>query len=761
MMNDVMIKSMKYLIVGLYVGIVSLSLAMAQTSVSDTVRTRYPSKPRAASQENTRTAPPAQYRSQIEQGDEAYEYYALTKAIEHYRKAWQADSSHYEAKLKMARCYHLLNDQAQAVYWYGQVASNKRVFFRADKLYYAQALESEGQYPLAQQWYKAYSKEVNNQELAKNKRLTKAERSAFYQDSAYYKLVSLKANSSASDFGPAFVDKGIVFASARGRSSLLKPSYGWNKQAYLDLYYAPVDDLGQLGTLQRLGKAVNSRYHEGPTTFYDSAQKMIFTRNNYFKKKKGKSSEGVVCLQLFTADRANSGMTEWTNVQPFPYNSEEYSICHPSISPDGQQLYFVSDKPGGFGGTDVYTCQWQDGTWSEPVNAGTAINTDGNELFPFIHANGELYFASDGHAGLGGLDIYKIRWSERQTATPQNMGYPVNTRHDDFGLILDETEERGFLSSTRGKDGTNDDLYRLFINRPKMVSVTGTVVDHHTKEKLPQAQVKVQDKRGKIVKEVQTEADGSYTVELPWEAAYQMIASRNGFEDYQQSLTLEKVSPKPMALPLTRILHVYGTLKDREEDTPVEGIKLTLRDLETQEEQEQTTGDDGTYNFELQPYKKYELAIRKRKFFNQVVTFDTKDPSKRNIEIAPSVEEIVIGKAIKLDNIYYASGKWDIRPEAARELDKLVKLLRDNATIDIELSSHTDARGSATSNITLSDRRAKSAMDYVVSQGIEAHRISGKGYGEEKLINQCADGVACSDDEHQQNRRTEFAVTKY
>ena len=753
---------MRYLILSALIGLLSLSLATAQTSAPDTVEApRYPGKTRPAPVEDTQTDPPAQYHSQVEQGDEAYEYYALAKAIEHYRKAWETDTSQYEAKLKMARCYHLLNDYPQAVHWYGQVADDQRVFFRADKLYYAQALESEQQYPLAQQWYQAYSKEVSNQELAQNKTLSEAERSAFYQDSAYYKIVALEANSPQSDFGPSYLDKGIVFASARQGVSLLKPAYGWNEQAFLDLYYAPVNDLGQLGELQRLGKEVNSRYHEGPTTFYDSARKMIFTRNNYFKKKKGKSSQGVVYLQLFTADRVDSTRTKWENVLPFPYNSEEYSVCHPSVTPDGQRLYFVSDKPGGFGGTDVYSCDWKDEAWSEPVNAGTAINTDGNELFPFIHANGELYFASDGHAGLGGLDIYKIRWSDRKTATPENMGYPINTRYDDFGLILDGTEERGYLSSTRGNDGANDDLYRLFINMPKTVSVAGTVIDQRTQEKLPQAQILVQDKRGKVVKEVQTKADGSYLVELPWEATYQLVATRNGFEEHQQQLILEKVSPKPTVLPLTRILHVYGTLKDLEGDTPVEGITLTLKDLETQEEQAQVTGDDGAYNFELQPYKEYELAIRKRNFFNQIITFDTKDSNKRSIEIAPEVEEIVIGKAIKLDNIYYASGKWDIRPEAARELDKLVKMLIDNPTIEIELSSHTDARGSATSNITLSDRRAKSATDYVVSQGVEASRISSKGYGEEKLINQCADGVTCSNDEHQQNRRTEFAVTKH
>ena len=745
-------------------GALSLSLAIAQTSAPDTVEApRYPGKPRVTSQEpgNTRTEPPAQYRSQIEQGDESYEYYALAAAIEHYQMAWETDSTHYEAKLKLARCYHLLNNSEQAVHWYEQITDNKGVFFQADKLYYAQALESEKQYELAEKWYKAYSNEVNNQELAKNKELSDAERSAFYQDSAYYKVVSLEANSLQSDFSPAYVDQGIVFVSAREGTSLLKPAYGWNEQAYLDLYYAPVNEVGQLGKVQLLNKEVNSRYHEGPTSFYDNGKRMIFTRNNYFKKKKGKSSQGVVFLQLFTATRTDSSMTDWKNIEPFAYNSEEYSVCHPSVTPDGKRLYFVSDMPGGHGGTDVYTSEWQDGAWSEPVNAGDAINTDGNELFPFIHSNDDLYFASDGHAGLGGLDIYKINWKERMSATPNNMGYPINTRHDDFGLILDETEERGFFSSTRGNKGSNDDLYRLYINMPKTVVVSGTVIDRHTKEKLSQAWVKLEDKRRNITKEVQTKVDGSYTLELPWEATYQLTASRNGFEEYQQSLTLEKESPKPGTLPLTRILRVYGTLKDMESDSPLEGIKLTLKDLETQEEQEQTTGNDGTYTFELQPYKEYEIAIRKRKFFNQIIAFDTKDPDKRSIEIAPKVEEIVIGKGIKLDDIYYASGKWDIQPKAARELDKLVKMLIDNPTVEIELSSHTDARGSATSNITLSDRRAKSATDYIVSQGIAANRIVGKGYGEEKLINHCADGVNCSAEEHQQNRRTEFAVTKY
>ncbi len=293
--------------------------------------------------------------------------------------------------------------------------------------------------------------------------------------------------------------------------------------------------------------------------------------------------------------------------------------------------------------------------------------------------------------------------------------------------------------------------------------LTGSVVDRQTQARLPTAHLVVQDEQGKVVKAVPT-TGGAYAVELPGSATYQLVARCEGYEEFEQTIVLGETKPGLNVIPLTPLapeLKVFGTLNDTDNKSPIAGIKLTLKDLETQEEQEQTTGADGKYQFELQSYKEYELAIRKRKFFNQVVTFNTKTPDQKAIEVAPAIEEIIIGKGIKLDDIYYASGKWDIQPQAARELNKLVKMLIDNPTVEIELSSHTDARGSSTSNASLSERRAQSAMDYVVSKGISARRITSRGYGEAKLINRCADGVECSADEHQQNRRTEFAVTKY
>ncbi len=301
------------------------------------------------------------HRKTVQKANRSYEYYAYTSAAALYTQALEETPDDCELIRKLARCYHQLNDPQQASYWYHQLEDSLAMFTLPDKLHYAQALASQQKYDQAKQWYAAYGEASSSQQLTHDKQVAFNQLATFFQDSAFYTVAPAPINSKYSDFGPAYLGNGLVFTSAREGGSSGK-RYAWYNQVFLDLYYAPLDEQGQPGSPQRLTGEVNTRFHEGPAAFYADGQRAIFTRNNYYDRKKGMSHEHEVKLKLFTAVREDTVMTEWTDVKPFPYNSDEYSTGHPTVSADGSRLYFVSDKPGGQGGTDLYVCQWQRNT---------------------------------------------------------------------------------------------------------------------------------------------------------------------------------------------------------------------------------------------------------------------------------------------------------------------------------------------------------------------------------------------------------------
>lgn len=747
-------------------------------------------------------------RKIVRKADRSFEYFAYTAAAESYTQALEKTPDNCTLIRQLARCYHHLNDAPQTAYWYQQLEDSLPMFTSDDKLHYAQALASEQQYERAGQWYAAYGQTGATRELAYTKQAAFDQLATFYQDSAFYTLTPAEINTEHSDFGPAYLNGGIVYASAREGSSSGK-RYDWYDQAFLDLYFAPLDSQNRLGPPQRLTDAVNTRFHEGPAAFYAGGRRMVFTRNNYYGRHKGKSKDYQMKLKLYTAVRDDTLTMDWTDVRSFLHNSDEYSSGHPTVSADGSRLYYVSDRRGGQGGTDIYVCKWQRNTWGQPVNLGERVNTPGNEMFPFIHPSGVLYFASDGHGGLGGLDIFRIDLNQ-ENAPAHNVGYPINSSHDDFGLIAGQDEADGFFSTNRDAGLGNDNIYRFRYRPSASISIPGVVRSAQDSTPLAMAQVMLQRSPGKrapgkrapndTLAEVQTKADGKFTFTLDWEHLYRVTATRTGYSSDTVRFSTRRGATRPDTVALyldqpllagdgsqkgtsapgvgtpearftngthdpslreaTPAVMVRGTTINRTTKRPLPGTVVTLENIETKETRQCTTDRAAQYRFAVGTNQSYRLRTERSAYIGANQVFSTQDTTGI-LTYDLLLDSIEVGKVVRLDRIFYDFDKWDIRSDAIPELEHLLAALHGYPSMKIELSSHTDVRGSDGYNQYLSSQRAQVVVSYLIAQGIRPDRLVAKGYGETKLTNDCGNDAPCSEERHQENRRTEFMITEY
>ena len=734
----------------------------------------------------------------VRKADRSYAYFAYTAAAEGYNQVLEETPDNVTLIRQLARCYHHLNDAPQTAYWYQQLEDSLPMFTADDKLHYAQALASEQHYERAGQWYAAYGQSGATRQLANRKQAAFEQLATFFQDSAFYTLTPTEINTEHSDFGPAYLNGGIVYASAREGSSSGK-RYDWYDQSFLDLYYAPLDSQNRLGSPQRLTSAVNTRFHEGPAAFYAGGRRMIFTRNNYYGRHKGKSKDYQMKLKLYTAVRDDTLTMDWTEVRSFPHNSDEYSSGHPTVSADGSRLYYASDRRGGQGGTDIYMCKWQRNSWGRPINLGERVNTSGNEMFPFIHPSGVLYFASDGHGGLGGLDIYRVDLNENNAPT-HNMGYPINSSRDDFGLIAGKDEADGFFSTNRDAGLGNDNIYRFRYRPSATISIPGVVRSVQDSTPLAMAQVMLERAPSDTLASVQTQADGTFTFALDWEHRYRVTATRTGYSPdtvrfstrrgatrpdsvvlyLDRSLLAGNGSPKGTNVPgvgspearfangthdpslrdAAPAVMVRGTTLNRATRQLLPGTTVTLEDVETKETKQYVTDSTAQYRFAVSTDQSYRLRAERAAFIGANQVFSTQDTTGI-LTYDLLLDSIEVGKVVRLDRIFYDFDKWNIRADAIPELEHLLAALRGYPSMKIELSSHTDVRGSDAYNHYLSSQRAQIVVSYLIAQGIRPDRMVAKGYGETKLTNDCGNDVPCSEEQHQENRRTEFMITEY
>ncbi len=654
--------------------------------------------------------------AQIEDAKKLMSRYDYTKAISVLEKVFEKnnDSKKNEAIILLAECYRKKGDFFNAKFFY-----EKAVKINSDpqlQFYFAQSLRTIGEYEQAREEFLKYNTLKPSDPRGKIF-------SSFCDSAIHWKLNFPKydiqnaktLNSKHSEFSPTFFSDKIMFVSDRDKNSendeiASKYQFGWTGSGYLNLYISSLvnqDQLNDFNSPKLASVFFNDNYHNGPITFSKN-DSLIFMNRTFMDKIKPDSAH-LRTHYLKIVYAIKNGDT-WSKFQPFTLNSDKYSVGHPSIDKDGNTLYFVSDKPGGYGGTDIYMCKWENNKWSEAINLGSDINTFGNEMFPYIADNGELYFTSDGLPGFGSLDIFVTQQKDGKWTTPQNLLAPINSSFDDFSFLLSKDYQSGLFSSNRPGGAGNDDIYWF----------------------------------QKIVQQP------TVTINLKNDSLTTVSDSLLKYLSKNDS-TNSKYVP------------VYGFVKDKSTNKPIEGATIFLLDKVQKKVTIVKSNPDGSFSLVVKKNSPSIIKAMLKGYIDDLETI-TIDPNynqdKFNLPRNLELDKLEMDKTFVLENIYYDFNKWNIRKDAELILNNLSRIMKDNP-ISIELSSHTDCRGRNGYNDTLSQKRANSAVRYIVAHGIKESRITAKGYGETKLVNECKDGVLCSEKKHQQNRRTEFKIKSW
>ncbi|NTW23918.1 MAG: OmpA family protein [Lentimicrobium sp.] len=617
--------------------------------------------------------------AQKSKADRLYTRFDYAKAIPYYEKLAGKNNKHEAYALaRLGDCYRLTSNFEESAKYYGKAidsgTTDTSVYFN-----YGQALRSMGRYDEAAVQFNKYALLKPSDPRGSLFAQFSNEIKQWKQSEFDYELINAEAiNSQFSDFSPVYSNDGIIFTSDRMARSGEK-RFGWTGAYFLDLFFAQMnknaDEIMMPGSPSVYSAKFNQPYHDGPAAFSRDFKTIYFTRVTRNTGELDSTRYYTNKLKIFSSVLDSA---QWSDPTPFHLNSDTYSVGHPTLSDDGQTLYFVSDMPGGHGGTDIYRIKKQGDAWGPAENLGAVINTFGNEMFPYIHKDSVLYFSSDGHPGLGSLDVFKALKSDSLWLVPENLKAPVNSPADDFGIVINQNEVEGMLSSNRTGGKGEDDIYMITIQErlPDSVLIAGFVKDRETLAIIPNSTVFAWNTLTNSIVVLKTDAFGRYEIWAKRGSTFVMKGMKNGYAPDCLSLAID--------------------------------LKIKVPTIDNR-----------------------DLLLSKYK----------------------------VDQIFRLENIYYDFDKWNIRADASVELDKVVAFLNENPDIIVELGSHTDSRGSFKYNERLSDRRAESAVDYIISRGIGDTRITAKGYGEYKLVNQCADGVKCSDQEHQDNRRTEIKIT--
>src|SRR6478609_118317 len=420
------------------------------------------------------------FQSNFKKAEYMYGRMAYRNALELYLAVVEKDTSNYAARQRVADCNFRLGNIDEAERWYASLATAPGV----PPLYkykYAQVLSIQGKYVDAQKWFFEYAKLTSDARAKSNSEFIYF-LSYYFRDSVLYDIQRAPFNSDQSDFAPQYHNDGFVFVSARDRDLFVKRqsvSAINDKEAMLNIFYAPKGATTPDEATFFYHQDINSPYHDGPIAFYDKGKRVAFSRNNLNGDGKAIHHEGKVHLKLYFAELDNDNTIK--RVEAFPFNDDTYSIGHPWISDDGTQLYFSSDCPGGEGGVDIYHSEKKEGKWTKPQNLGPTINTMGDELYPFMANDSTLYFSSNGHGGLGGLDIYNSKVRNKKFTSPENLGFPLNTSHDDFSLVMDPSGRKGLFSSNRDGGDGYDDIYSFEV---KSFFVVGKTVERNDSSKV-------------------------------------------------------------------------------------------------------------------------------------------------------------------------------------------------------------------------------------------------------------------------------------
>jgi hypothetical protein len=454
----------------------------------------------------------------LQKADQLFGDASYPAAIEAYQKAIEDAPVSSHAVIRLADCYRLTDDFRTALRWYAKAVKMKSVEGEV-WFHYGEVLMMNRKYEEAIPWLEKYQKKMPGDDRVADMISSCQNQQAFAASKSLFLVRRLAINSESSDFGPAFFGKSVVFASSRKRSIVKTNRTG---DSYLDFYVAAYDGKPELGEPSLFRGALNTPVHEANACFSSDGKEMYFTRN-LVKKGSEPAAGEMVQLALYHAILTDG---KWQNEALLPFNLDGYSCGHPALAPDGKQLYFVSNMPGGFGGTDIYVVAQEGKSWGKPENLGQDINSKGNEMFPWVDAKGMLYFASNGRGGVGGLDIFLVDPNADLIGAPVNLGAPINSAYDDFGLIIDPEAGVAFFTSNRLGGQGDDDLYAA----TQLLRWQGMVTDAAG---LPLADIQVDLREGRSRTQLTTDEAGTFTVGIKRNASYLLLLKAAGKADYR------------------------------------------------------------------------------------------------------------------------------------------------------------------------------------------------------------------------------------
>nr|WP_315174068.1 OmpA family protein [uncultured Flavobacterium sp.] len=623
-------------------------------------------------------------KAKIASADKKYDSYAYVDAIQTYERLAAKGYQSVEMFEKLGNAYYFNSDFEKAAQSYEKLYQLQPELAPEHYYRYAQSLKATGKEKEAATVLAQFESKSTGDSRVKRLKTNSNYLNEIRSNLGRYSIDNAGINSKYSDYGSAIVENQLVFASARDTGGVVQNKHAWTGKHFTNLYAANVDSELTPSNPSRYDANINSKFHEATPVFTKDGSTMYFTRNNYLDGKRGKDVNKFTLLKIYKATLVNK---RWTNVTELPFNSNNFSSAHPALSPDEQTLYFASDRPGTIGQSDLYKVSINsNGTYGDPINLGVAINTEARETFPFVTKDNQLYFASDGHPGLGGLDIFTTKINnDGSLGIIENDGGEVNSPKDDFGYYRDSDTNKGFLSSNRDGGLGSDDIYKFTFKPSCKQSLKGIVTDSKTAAVLANTTITLIDNQYNTIGETTTDSSGNYSFEVKCSKSYSVRAIKTEY------------SPKELKISIPT-----------------------------------TTGET-------------KLDIQLESTICRVAVGDD------------------LGKCFGIKMIYFDLDKSNIRKEAALDLAKILDVLIQNPTMKLDIRSHTDCRQTAKYNLALSERRAQSTIAWLVSKGVDKSRLTGRGYGESQLINDCGceptNASNCTEEQHQMNRRSEFIIT--
>ncbi len=577
----------------------------------------------------------------LQRADEHYARGSYAPALNLYERVVKRKNETASIYQKMANCHRLLHQTQEAESAYQQYLSITDSLSLDDHLHYAQILLTNGKTEESKKWFDAYNQLKSNDRLALNKIKGISTLSFFLEDSLSHPVKELNINSTQSEFSPVFYKHGIVFPSARRTTGVIKTTYTKDHSSFLDLYYSKIKAEHTLSKPKRFNTQNNSKLHEGPLTFYDEDKQVIFTQSIVVRQPSPENSS--TRLGLFHAEINKRG--KFINTTALPFNNENYSVAHPSISADGNTLYFTSDKKGGYGGTDLYVTFRQHHSWSYPINLGPDINTSGNESFPYIHNDSILYFSSTGWEGLGGLDIYKARGKGESFSSVQNIGYPLNSSQDDFGIVFSPGHHHGYFSSNRKHGGNDDDLYFFEVVEIQMnMTVQGRLNNKPIKEAI----IRIYH-RDHLVLEKSTNDSGYFSLQLKPGKNYVLEVDKSNYKPIRQEITTASFrDTMNILINMEKGMRslVKGVIKANSLSIP--NINVMVLNKKSLVCDTLRSDEKGEFSIETDPDEDYLFFVEHKDWFGKVTLKNSKGRKGTflfyaNIDLHPYYKEAIHG----------------------------------------------------------------------------------------------------------------------